>query len=171
MSDPSKLEQKDQSDQNRSPDQRTQLGQHQDKQAHQEQHKRDEVQNPDKQGQETANPGRDRYASGQKNYETTNAGTEKTSERQAGGSFTGRRGGKQSPAYARIYSEIEMLREDLRKLMEDISDLTAEQAERLYQNIRDNGPDAIRERVRDQPVSTSVLAFLVGVVLANILRR
>ena len=53
----------------------------------------------------------------------------------------------------------------------DISGLTTHEAERLYRNIRDNGPDIVRERVRDQPIASTVLAFLIGAVLTGILRR
>ena len=67
--------------------------------------------------------------------------------------------------------DMEALKRDFTKLMSDVRSATTESVEKLYGNIRDNGADAVRERVRDRPIASLALAFCAGAVLATILRR
>lgn len=70
-----------------------------------------------------------------------------------------------------VRRDMDALKRDFTKLMTDVRSATTERAEQLYGNIRDNGPDAVRDRVRDRPIASLAMAFLAGAILATILRR
>jgi ElaB/YqjD/DUF883 family membrane-anchored ribosome-binding protein len=70
-----------------------------------------------------------------------------------------------------IRRDVEALKDDVKKLVGDIRSTTSQRAEQLYGSIREDGPEAVREHVRDRPIASLGLAFLAGVVLAGILRR
>jgi hypothetical protein len=70
-----------------------------------------------------------------------------------------------------LRKDMDALKRDFTKLMTDVRSATTERAERLYGNIRDNGPDAVRDRVRERPIASLAMAFLAGAILATILRR
>jgi hypothetical protein len=71
----------------------------------------------------------------------------------------------------RLRADMDALKRDFTKLVGDVRSATTARAEQLYGDLRDNGPEAVRERVRERPMASLAVAFVAGVLLAGFLRR
>jgi len=69
-----------------------------------------------------------------------------------------------------IRDDIEGLKQQLANLVKHLGSATANRAEQLCGDLRDQGADAVRTQVRDLPITSVVLAFIAGTVAANVIR-
>jgi hypothetical protein len=54
--------------------------------------------------------------------------------------------------------------------MKHVGSATAGKAEEWYGDLRDESAEALRKQVRELPITSVVLAFVAGTIVANILR-
>lgn len=69
-----------------------------------------------------------------------------------------------------IREDIDALKHQLASLMKHLGSATAGRAEQLCGDLRDQGADALRTQVRDLPITSVVVAFVAGTIVANLLR-
>ena len=69
-----------------------------------------------------------------------------------------------------VREDLEAIREQLASLMKHLGSATASKAGQLYGDMRDEGAEALRKQVRELPITSVILAFVAGTVVANIMR-
>jgi hypothetical protein len=70
-----------------------------------------------------------------------------------------------------VRKDMEALKQDFSKLISDVRTATTERAEKLYGDLREDAPKAVRDRVRARPIASLAVAFLAGALVASFLRR
>ncbi len=70
-----------------------------------------------------------------------------------------------------VREDLEAIKEQLATLMKHVGSATAGKAEEWYGDLRDEGADALRDKVRERPITSVGRAFVAGTIAANILRR
>ena len=75
------------------------------------------------------------------------------------------------PDIQNVRQDMEALRRDFTKLVSDVRAATAGRAEKLYEDLHDDAPEAVRERVRERPITSLAVAFIAGALFAAVLRR
>ena len=69
-----------------------------------------------------------------------------------------------------VRDDLEAIKKQLASLMKHVGSATAGKAEEWYGDLRDESADAVRKQVRELPITSVVLAFVAGTIVANILR-
>lgn len=69
-----------------------------------------------------------------------------------------------------IRDDIEAIKAQLASLVRHMGSAAAGRTGQLYGDLREEGADALRTQVRDLPITSVLIAFVAGTIVANILR-
>ncbi len=77
---------------------------------------------------------------------------------------------QQTIDFETVREDINALREQMSTLLKHVGTATSAKAGTIYDELRDQGAETLRDQVRATPVASVAVAFTLGVVAALLLR-